>query len=111
MPSFAGIVSVRERGVHGRPTLVHNVETLAHVALIARFGATWFREAGTPESPGTMLLTVNRPSGQTVVEAALGSSLRLAAALGADEVRGARGILLGGYGGGWVSARDLPISR
>ncbi len=107
VPSFAGIVSVRERGVHGRPTLVHNVETLAHVALIARFGATWFREAGTPESPGTMLLTVNRPSGQTVVEAALGSPLRLAAALGADEVRGARGILLGGYGGGWVSARDL----
>ena len=26
---------------------------------IARFGATWFREVGTPENPGTMLLTVN----------------------------------------------------
>jgi NADH:ubiquinone oxidoreductase subunit F (NADH-binding) len=107
VPSFVGIESVRERGVRGRPTLVHNVETLAHVALIARFGATWFREAGTPDSPGTMLLTVNRSSGQSVVEAALGSPLRHAAGLGSDEVRAARGILLGGYGGGWVTPRVL----
>jgi NADH:ubiquinone oxidoreductase subunit F (NADH-binding) len=114
VPSFVGIESVRERGVRGRPTLVHNVETLAHVALIARFGAAWFRELGSPDAPGTMLLTVNRPSGTTVVEAALGSPLSQAAGLRPDEVRDARGVLLGGYGGGWVAPSvfaDLALSE
>ena len=48
-----------ERGVHGKPTLVHNVETLAHMALIARRGARWFRAAGLPSAPGSMLVTVS----------------------------------------------------
>ena len=47
-----------QRGLGRRPTLVSNAETLAHVALIARHGARWFRELGTADHPGSALVTV-----------------------------------------------------
>ena len=47
-----------ERGVDGRPTLLQNVETLAHVGLIARYGADWFCRLGTDAEPGSMLVTI-----------------------------------------------------
>ena len=50
---------VTERGVGRRPTLVSNVETLAHVALIARHGADWFRALGTDDDPGSTLITLS----------------------------------------------------
>lgn len=45
-------------GSASNPTLVNNVETLAHVAAIVGNGARWFRELGTDESPGTIICTV-----------------------------------------------------
>jgi NADH:ubiquinone oxidoreductase subunit F (NADH-binding) len=66
-----------ERGVGGRPTLVSNVETLANVALISRYGAGWFLSLGVPEAPGSALVTLSgavpRPG---VWEIALGTPLR-----------------------------------
>jgi hypothetical protein len=42
-----------------RPALVHNTETLAHVALIARHGPGPFRARGMTEEPGTCLVTIS----------------------------------------------------
>ena len=39
------------------PTLVQNVETLAHIALIARHGADWYRSLGRRGGVGTLLVT------------------------------------------------------
>ena len=50
-----------ESGVGGRPTLVQNVETLATVALISRYGADWYRSAGRGESRGSALISVGTP--------------------------------------------------
>ena len=103
-----------ERGLDGAPTLVANAETLAHVALIARFGAGWFRSAGTADSPGTALVTVGGAVAQPGVhEIELGTTLDsvLEQAGGATEPMQA--ILVGGYFGRWVSparGRELRLT-
>jgi len=45
-------------GLWDKPTLVNNVETLANVAPIIRYGADWFKSFGTPSSSGTKVFTI-----------------------------------------------------
>ncbi len=42
-------------GLFGMPTVVNNVETLAHVAPIVRNGAEWYQGFGVKDRPGTMI--------------------------------------------------------
>ena len=97
-----------EAGLGGRPTLVNNVETLAHVALIARHGASWFRELGTPSQPGSTLVTLSGPVAHPgVYEIEQGASLAsLIHAAGGATAR-LRGALLGGYAGSWIGVEQL----
>jgi NADH:ubiquinone oxidoreductase subunit F (NADH-binding) len=95
-------------GLGGRPTLLHNVETLAQTALIARFGATWFRRLGTESEPGTRLVTVSggrlAPTVREVVGGMTIASL-VEAAGGTTDGLGA--VLVGGYHGAWLPATHL----
>ncbi len=47
-----------QQGVHGQPTLVNNVETLALAANILRHGADWFHRLGRT-APGTKLYSLS----------------------------------------------------
>jgi NADH:ubiquinone oxidoreductase subunit F (NADH-binding) len=96
-----------ERGVDRRPTLVQNVESLAHVALIARHGDAWFRSLGRQGAAGTVLLTVSGAVAQPgVIEVPSGCTVDEVLSL-AGGIRGpARAVLLGGYFGGWISATE-----
>jgi NADH:ubiquinone oxidoreductase subunit F (NADH-binding) len=82
--------------------LVGNVETFANLALIARYGPGWYRAAGTPDAPGTMLLTVSgavvRPG---VLEVPVGTPAR-EVLRAADAVADPAAVLVGGYGGAWL---------
>ncbi|MFD5593437.1 NADH-ubiquinone oxidoreductase-F iron-sulfur binding region domain-containing protein [Streptomyces griseorubiginosus] len=103
-----------ERGVARRPTLVHNAETLAHLALIARHGPDWFRRAGTPEEPGTTLVTVSGAvSDPGVREAELGTPLATIIDRAGGPAETLRAVLLGGFAGTWLPAENLrvPLAR
>jgi NADH:ubiquinone oxidoreductase subunit F (NADH-binding) len=104
-----------ERGVAGRPTLVQNVETLAHVALVARHGAAWFRRVGTEAEPGSMLVTIGGAvAAPGVREIVLGERLGDVLARAGGVTGPIGGVLVGGYFGSWLRSADplaLPFSR
>lgn len=91
-------------GHRGRPTLLANAETLAHLAALVRTGAADYRQFGTADEPGTTLLTVHEPHARIrIVEVAYGTPW--------SEVLGPRSlahpVLLGGYHGTWAGPGQL----
>ena len=95
-----------ERGLWGKPTLVHNVETIACVPSIVLRGGDWFRGLGRTE-PGTKLYCISghiaRPG---TYELPLGVTL--------DELVEAAGGIVGGalkaFSPGGASSGFLPAS-
>jgi len=106
VPSFRPDKTV-PLSVGRRPAIVHNAETLAHVALIARRGPDWFRSTGVPDAPGTCLVTVSGGvEHRGVYEIAMGTTLRHLV----DDCRptgAVTAVLVGGFGGAWVPATSL----
>jgi NADH:ubiquinone oxidoreductase subunit F (NADH-binding) len=94
-----------ERGYRRRPTVILNPETLAQLALVARFGDSWYRELGTDADPGSALVTISGAvAAPGVYELGFGTTMHdlLAAAGGSTEPL--RALLVGGYFGTWVDA-------
>ncbi len=103
-------------GIHGRPTVVSNVETLAHLGLIGRFGADWFTSAGSLGTPGTTLLTLAGDviSPGLVVEVSAPVSIGTVLVEHGGLLGRPQAVLVGGYGGRWISgdsAWNAPVDR
>ncbi|MSQ23111.1 MAG: NADH-quinone oxidoreductase subunit F [Chloroflexi bacterium] len=80
-------------GLHGKPTVVNNIETFAFIPTIVRRGPDWFRGQGTADNPGTMLFTLpSNVRSPGVVELPIGISLR---------------VLIEDYGGGLASGKAI----
>jgi NADH:ubiquinone oxidoreductase subunit F (NADH-binding) len=111
-----GSSSAAQIGVANRPTVVNNVETLAHLALIARFGSAWFAQAGAPEAPGSTLITLAGAVAVPGMVVEILGPVPLGRVLetvgGRDTVP--RAVLFGGYAGTWITGETAwraPLER
>jgi NADH:ubiquinone oxidoreductase subunit F (NADH-binding) len=104
-----------EKGYRGRPTLIQNPETLAQIALVARFGERWYRELGTSADPGSALVTITGAvAAPGVYELAFGTPMSALLEAAGGETEPLRALLVGGYFGTWVEASEaleLRLSR
>jgi NADH:ubiquinone oxidoreductase subunit F (NADH-binding)/ferredoxin len=100
-------------GVDDLPTLLSNATTFAQLAVLALLGPERFAAVGTPEEPGTILLSVGGSAAHpAVVEAPVG--VPLAAILDICQAPAGDGVLVGGYHGMWLPAETayaVPVSR
>jgi len=96
-------------GLWNMPTLVNNVETLANVPPILRNGAQWYRQIGTPSSPGTKVYTILGNVNVTgLIEAPMGITLREVIAIYAKGMKDGATFKLAQTGGS--SGSIIPAS-
>lgn len=110
--ALAGQVDLAAPGATATPpALVNNVETLGNVPGIIANGAAWFREVGTADSPGTLVVTVSGGTERAgVAEVPMGMTLRevINAVGGGPRTGRVRGVLPG-VSGPVIRQRDLDV--
>jgi len=111
-----------QSGLWGKPTIINNVETLAHVSRIINEGPEAFRSIGTPDSPGTKSFALTGHVANTgLVEVPFGTKLReivleisggVTDDSGKPMKNGFKAVQIGGPSGGCLTEEhfDLPLS-
>jgi NADH:ubiquinone oxidoreductase subunit F (NADH-binding)/NAD-dependent dihydropyrimidine dehydrogenase PreA subunit len=100
-------------GLHGCPTNINNVETLATVPNILREGSGFFSGIGTGESKGTKTFAlVGKVRRTGLIEIPMGTSLReIIYDIGGGSRKDFKAVQTGGPSGGCLSSDflDLPV--
>jgi NADP-reducing hydrogenase subunit HndC len=97
------------KGLWQKPTLVNNVETLANIPAIIRNGAVWYKNIGTPSSPGTKVYTILGNVNVTgLIEVPMGITLREVISIYAKGMKNGSPFKLAQTGGS--SGSIIPAS-
>ncbi len=102
-------------GLHGKPTVLNNVETLANVPIIIERGAAGYKGMGTKESSGTKVFALSGAIQNTgLVEVPIGIPLRqIIYNIGGGALPGHRikAVQIGGPSGGCIpeDRMDVPV--
>ena len=97
-----------QKGLHGRPTLINNVETLSQIAYIIRHGADEYVKVGTQGSPGSKVFALaGKVNHGGLIEVPMGTTLRQIV----DDIGGGveggealKAVQIGGPSGGCIPA-------
>jgi len=104
-------------GVGGKPTLIHQAETWAHVSAVMEKGAEWYAGFGTQQSRGTKVLSLSgKVMHPGLIEVPMGIPLReivYGIGGGLPDGKSLKAIQVGGPTGGYLpaSSLDLPIDH
>ncbi|MFH1968984.1 MAG: NADH-quinone oxidoreductase subunit NuoF [Verrucomicrobiota bacterium] len=104
-----------QEGLHGKPTNINNVETLANVPAIMEHGSEWFSKYGTAKSRGTKTFALAGKIVRTgLIEVPLGISLGeivfdIGGGIPGDKQ--IKAVQTGGPSGGCIPAKllDMPV--
>jgi NADH-quinone oxidoreductase subunit F len=101
------------KGLHGKPTLVNNVETLSQIPYIIKHGAAKYAEVGTPSSKGTKVFALAgkiRHGG--LIEVPMGVTLNHIVEKiggGIDKGEKLKAVQIGGPSGGCIPAHLCDV--
>ena len=103
-----------EQGLFGKPTVLNNVETFAHVSYIIMHGADGYRKIGIEKSPGTKAFALTGNVNNTgLIEVPMGTTLRTVIfdiGGGVKNGKKFKAVQIGGPSGGCLTEKHLDMS-
>ncbi len=100
-------------GLHGKPTIINNVETLSNIPEIILKGKEWYSSIGTDKSKGTKVFALSGKITLTgLVEIPMGTSVReiiFDIAGGIPNGKKFKSVQIGGPSGGCITEENLDI--